>query len=124
MVRPPEERAAMDTPAPPRPARSWRRRGLLAFLLLLVVAAAGYALLIYLGDRELKAALAEMDRLDPGWRFADLEAARANVPPEENSAPQVLLVRSLIPGGWQAARGSKVFADLTPDVQLNEAPRK
>ena len=38
------------------------------------------------GERRLRAAVAEADRLDPGWRFAELEAARAKVPDDRNGA--------------------------------------
>jgi hypothetical protein len=36
--------------------------------------------------RALDEALAELDRKDPGWRLADIEAARAVVPDDENGA--------------------------------------
>jgi hypothetical protein len=49
---------------------------------------------------KLRAALAEADRLDPGWRFADLERARAPVPEGDNAAPQVLKAARLIPERW------------------------
>src|SRR5260370_25662030 len=48
-------------------------------------------------DRELQAAIAEADRLDPGWRLADLEAARAEIPDEEKAALQVLAAKKLVP---------------------------
>jgi hypothetical protein len=51
-------------------------------------------------EREYRAAIAEADRLDAGWRLADLEAARAEVPDQENAAIQVLAARRLIPPGW------------------------
>ena len=57
------------------------------------------ALAVYLAmaaDRRYRAAVAETDRLDPGWRYADLEAARAVVPDSENSAPRLLAAAGLI----------------------------
>jgi hypothetical protein len=50
--------------------------------------------------REVADAVAEADRLDPGWRFEDLAAQRRLPPPERNSALQVLKVKSLLPRGW------------------------
>jgi hypothetical protein len=51
-------------------------------------------------DRDLREAIAEADRLDPGWRLMDLEAARAEVSDEENAALQVLAAKKLLPAGW------------------------
>jgi len=42
-------------------------------------------------------ALAAVDRSDPGWRLADLEAARKPVADDENSALVVLEVKRLLP---------------------------
>jgi hypothetical protein len=49
---------------------------------------------------ELQTAIAEADRLDPGWRFEDLEAAREPVSDAENSAPIVLAVAASTPAKW------------------------
>jgi hypothetical protein len=48
-------------------------------------------------DRALQNALAEADRLDPGWSFPELEAARAVIPDAENAALRVLAARQLLP---------------------------
>jgi hypothetical protein len=58
--------------------------------------------LIHEAGKQLRAAIAEADRLDPHWRFDDLEAARASVPDERNAALAVLYVNRLLPTGWQA----------------------
>jgi hypothetical protein len=87
--------------APPaRPRNRFRRR-------LLVGTLAGAALLAGLWvyftlawKWELQAAIAEADRLDPGWRFEDLEAAREPVPDAENSASIVLAVAAAVPARW------------------------
>jgi hypothetical protein len=81
--------------------------------------------------QELAAAIAETDRLDPGWRFEDLEAQRQLPPPAQNAALQVLKVRSLLPPGWQVRpagpqgedRGwvnDVLDRDLSPERQLSE----
>ncbi|HEX5270128.1 MAG TPA: hypothetical protein VFW33_06575 [Gemmataceae bacterium] len=48
-------------------------------------------------DDQLRDAIARVDQLDPGWRFADLEAAREKVPAAENAAPLVMAVTVLLP---------------------------
>jgi hypothetical protein len=50
--------------------------------------------------RRLERAVAEADRLDPGWRLADLMAARRPVPAATNSAGRVLEVAKGIPDRW------------------------
>jgi hypothetical protein len=77
----------------PRPRfRRWRR------LLVAAVACVGLAALMLLGvlyyrsyvtEVALREAIAEADRLDPGWRLAELDAKRIAVPFEQNSESQV-----------------------------------
>jgi hypothetical protein len=50
----------------------------------------------------LNKAVAEADRTDPGWRRADLWAARAPVPDAENSALLVQRVLDELPAHWMA----------------------
>src|SRR5262249_25970071 len=81
-------------------------------------------------DRECRAAIAEADRLDPGWRLFDLEAARAQVPDEENAALQVLAAKKLIPAGWVQNATKWEVKQLEDDIQdlpnqpLDESERK
>lgn len=82
-------------PAPRRRCAVWR------IVLLLTLCSLGwwfYHLLI--DDRGLKEALAEADRLDPGWRFEELEAARKTIPEKENSARLLLSASSSLPALW------------------------
>jgi hypothetical protein len=48
------------------------------------------------GEQRLQAALAEIEKTDPRWRWADILADRAAVPPEQNAAPHVLAVAQLL----------------------------
>jgi hypothetical protein len=84
-------------PAPPRTRRRWLRRIAGALLVLVAAAAGGVFLLVYLADREWDEAVAEADRLDPGWRFAELEKRRAVIADDANSARQVLKAYALRP---------------------------
>jgi hypothetical protein len=89
--------------ARPKARPWWRRRYVLLVALLLAVASA-YALAIgvldHFADRRYRAAVAEADRLDPGWRADDLVAQLEPIPDAENSALRVLEVDKGLPAGW------------------------
>src|SRR5688572_586584 len=66
-------------------------------------------------------AIEVLDRLDPRWRFGDLEADRTPPPDEGNAAPQVSKAARLIPDDWdeedfaaahERLRGPKADASL------------
>jgi hypothetical protein len=80
----------------------WPRRIVIALVVLLLIGAGGILLLFYLSERDWREALAEADRLDPGWSFAELEAKRAEISDEENSARRVLAAHALLPDPWPA----------------------
>jgi hypothetical protein len=85
--------------SPPLPARGRRRWRLLLFVLVpLVLLVAAYGYLLVIGDRRVRDALAETDRLDPGWRLEDIEAARDVIPDGENSVLTVLAAKGKMPG--------------------------
>ncbi len=67
-------------------------------------------------DREYSAAIEEADRLDPGWRLAELEAARAEVPDSENAALQVLAAKKLLPTGWFPPPPGTITTKLEDDL--------
>src|SRR5438132_1572295 len=54
----------------------------------------------WLEDGDWRAACAEADCLEPGWRWDDLMAARPEVPDNENSMLTVRAVCRLLPEGW------------------------
>jgi ABC-type transport system involved in multi-copper enzyme maturation permease subunit len=78
-----------------------------------------YARLDRAADVSLREALAETDRLDPGWRLDDLEAKRQDVSPEENSALQIVKAKNLISANWWKDEHELVFEKLTPERQLS-----
>jgi hypothetical protein len=90
------------------------------------------AMLLDPSEQELREAIAEADRIDPGWRAEDLEARRGVVPDEQNAALRVLVAHRLLPQGqWPPppprADGSLVpnrvgetILYLPPPVQLTE----
>jgi hypothetical protein len=65
-------------------------------------------------DERLQAAVAEADRLDPRWHFAELEQDRAAVPADLNAAPLVVASHILIP---------KELNRLEPDVERDRLRR-
>jgi hypothetical protein len=103
------------TPAPAKKRGSRRRWLLVAALVLLpVLLLAGiYICVGYLAELELQDALAEADRLDPGWRLNDL-SDRPEYADDDNSALPVLRARALLPYGWGAMQefNSDAFNDL------------
>src|SRR6476469_4578225 len=87
----------MSTPTltPAAPPRRRNRRWLIALLLGLVAVLAPVVAWTYRhwsGEREVQELLAELDRTDPGWRFAEIQARRKPIPDEQNSALQILNV--------------------------------
>jgi hypothetical protein len=88
--------------APPLPqsthrqGRRWRRwligAGLLFALITLYI-----LLLFYISGVSLRLAEAEADRLDPGWRFFELEASRQEIVESENGASRMLATDKLLP---------------------------
>lgn len=48
----------------------------------------------------LRQTLADLDRADPGWRLADIEAARAVIPEKDNGAVCVRQSAALLPTRW------------------------
>jgi hypothetical protein len=117
----------MSTNVPPSAPSRVRRRIFLAFLATL---AAGAALVWYFlaeseasAERRLAAALAEADRLDPGWRLSDLEARRAAVPDGKNAALVVFAVANLMPADWNEEKFWQLFDEihLRPECRLEPA---
>jgi hypothetical protein len=110
-----------DAGAPPSPSRPRRRRrrwviALACLLVLMAIPACGYFYLGWQQDRELAAVLAELDRTDPHWRFADMVAQRPDVPAAENPALVVMKVDALLrPGGYAIApKYDPLFEQPTP----------
>jgi hypothetical protein len=84
-------------------------------------------LLVFWTENALREAIAETDQLDPGWRWEELEAKRAVVAADANSAECVLRAYRLLPTPWPigpakpATRGPHLDGDLralAPTVAL------
>jgi hypothetical protein len=101
----------MATTAPTPPAifgtdeakrrRRWFTRWLLVAALAL--GGGGYGIYLfseYLAEAHLAAAIAEADRLDPGWRAEELLAARDQPPDADNAAVTVVRIIRSLPPRW------------------------
>src|SRR5690348_8678411 len=104
-----------------------RRRPFLRLALVLLAAgllgagALGY--FWYAADRARREAIAEADRLDPGWRLAELEAARAPVPDAENGALEVQAAAALLPTPWLPPTTNN-SPGLEDDIDQVQAPAR
>jgi hypothetical protein len=120
---------------PAASVKSPRRRWLvLTLLLLLVVAAAAY--LVFGPDAsedDLRQAIAETDRADPGWHFDEVDARRKVIPDDENAALRVMAAHALLPAPWppqpaaarpgapEVDRVGEAIASLPPQIRLDDA---
>jgi hypothetical protein len=105
------EDRAMNQPTDPSASavmrHPWRRR------LILIAGAAVFATVVvsgyrlYVTSQELADAIAETDRLDPGWRFEHLKNQGRFPPPAQNSALQALAAFSLLPSQWRVRPSNK-----------------
>jgi hypothetical protein len=101
---------------PPKRRRRPLFRVALALLLIVLVGVSWLAYEWHRAERERREAEAEADRLDPGWRLTELEAARVIVPDEENSALQVRAAFKLLPAKWAQAAPNEI--DLSAEIAL------
>jgi hypothetical protein len=125
---------AINSSITARPPRISRRR---KFWIAILLAGAGLVggssfWLSYQSDRAMQDALAEADRLDPGWRLSELEEARSVVPQDANSAGLVMAARNQVPFGWPKwmltkPKGTGLvegLEELSPEISLSESQRQ
>lgn len=75
-----------SSPTAPKRRRRWPRVVLVTLLLLFGFPTCLYLYMSWSATRDTENALAETDRLDPGWRLDDIEAARETLDADKNSA--------------------------------------
>jgi hypothetical protein len=105
------------------PPGAWsrlRRRVLRPALFLAAALAAFWVVILYL-DARIRAALADLERADPGWRLEGLLAARDVVTPEENSAPVVTSVFASLPEEWPSREFSLSLEGALRPERLSQA---
>jgi len=99
-------------------SRSRRCQIALAMVLLLgLVGAAFYYRATVAAERRLQKAMAEADRLDPGWRLDDILRNQPAIPDEDNGALRRMTVERLLPAGLGSLFSS--VASIRPQVQLS-----
>jgi hypothetical protein len=103
-----------------RLSRSWPGRLALSMALMLVFSIGYYVWNRYHSASKLRAAVEELNRTDPGWTLAELEAARAPVADADNSALLIDDAAKLLDHNWLDDEFTERFADLRPEQQLNE----
>ncbi|MGH7172526.1 MAG: hypothetical protein ACRELF_00285 [Gemmataceae bacterium] len=115
-MEPFEEFFALEKPP------SWWRRWLKRFgkllLLAIIAIAIRQAWHHHEVTKKLQESLTEMDRTDPGWRLEDIEAAREQIPEDENSARVVIAASKLLPKRWPVQDFDDLFGHLAPEEQL------
>jgi ABC-type transport system involved in multi-copper enzyme maturation permease subunit len=117
-------RPGADDDVPPLARRSLRSRVgagvlvLLPFLLML----AWQLYLAFAGKKHLQDAIAEADRLDPGWRLEEMLAKRRPIPPERNSAPHVVAAAALLSKGHSDPQRQAALHEALVGVFRGEEP--
>lgn len=97
-----------------------KRRVWLWLLLLLGTPLVLYLVWVVTANRSLDSLLVETDRLDPGWRWEELEAKRATHPPERNAANRIIKIKQMIPQELHTVRDAETtLQNLQANVQLN-----
>jgi hypothetical protein len=70
---------------------------------------------------KLREKLAELDNAEPGWRLEDIEAAREDVPDEENSAGAIAAAVQEMPRLWPPPGfPHELSQQLPPNEKLND----
>jgi hypothetical protein len=88
--------------SPPSEGHSTLKRLGIGVLVVLSLLALVVLYRIRVVAERLEQALEELDRTDLGWRLADIEAARAQIPNSENSALLSQAAAALLPKSWPA----------------------
>ncbi len=109
------------------PRRSiWKRlflcAGLIVILLVVFTVVGFYFQVSHARDR-LTRLMARFDESDPGWRLNDIEASRATLPEEANSARVVVAVHRMLPRGALDYKVMEPLDKLPPPPELLDKAR-
>src|SRR5262245_48724691 len=112
---------ALPPPYRPRRRRLWLRVLLIFLLLVLLTVGIGLGVLFWnrqLADEDLAAAVAETDLVDPAWRLADIERARAALKDDQNAAVPLRAAFPLVPENALKNRGIDDLPGAAPNARL------
>jgi hypothetical protein len=109
-----------------RPRSRWRglRFLIVAILILACAAVAYHYYAAFVADKRLDEAIANADRLDPGWRIPEIEARREKIPDEQNAMLLVMPARQLQPVPRSAISIHDEIQALPPQEQLSKQQLK
>lgn len=98
-----------------------RRRWWMWIAVPLVVILGGGLIYVVSVNNSLNRLVTETDQLDPGWQLADIEAKRAQYPPEQNAALHIIKAKSLIKQNFnQLYMNEELINNLDPPKLLND----
>ena len=82
------------------------------------------AIFIYDAETQYQKLTAELDQSDPYWRWDEIQAHLAVIPPEENSARIIASVAELLPGRWldTPRKPAKDPEEKQPPLPTEERP--
>jgi hypothetical protein len=114
-----------NAPRPSRRGRSpgigrWLRRAVKLFLALVALVLVASLAYRFYGEKRLADAVAETDRLDPNWRWDELEAQRTAIPEGENSANIVTAAAGHLPEHWPNLPALDKFSAYPPNARLDD----
>jgi hypothetical protein len=94
--------AVTQHPIAKRPSRlgGWLRALEIVVQAALLIGIVSVSVRHWIFTSRLQAELAQMDRTDPGWRLQDIEAARAAVSDDENSALTIVAAANSLRNAW------------------------
>src|SRR5262249_27243594 len=94
--------------------------GLFLLLLPLVVMLAWHLHLAISARQHLQLAIAEADRLDPGWRMDELPKVWRPIPDALNAIPRIRAASGLIPSQWPSIETENLIRqEVRPELRLD-----
>ncbi len=100
--------------------RRWLKRILIPLAILIALPVGFYFYAQWRGERELQAAIAELDATGEPWRWEDIEAARPKLDPKNDIRQLVLDVHRGVSNGFYMKKAVERALDLAPNRLIVE----
>jgi hypothetical protein len=104
------------------PRRRWWLWLVAVIVGIVLLIAGGFWMDNYLAEKAWADACAEADRLDPGWRWDDLMAARPIPPDDRNISVHIAAIRATLPQPWPDWLAAVRPEDVPPPPPVSAAP--